>query len=173
MTSSHLFELVSVDFLHLDKCKGDWMEAVTKIICKTIARENAHKASQRNKRNYGGKVRSTVLSPGNCVLFQNLTPRGGPEKLRNHWEDSVHVVVKQVSKDVPIYELGPEHGKGRSRVMHRNLLLPCDHLPFETEGLPPVKPKRKDARPTKEDISVKTLLLSACMLLWTVFSIFS
>lgn len=139
-----------------------WMEAVTRIICKTIARENAHKATQKNKRNYDGKVRSTVLSPGNCV---DLTPRGGHEKLRNHWEDSIHVVVKQVGKDVPIHELRPEHGKGRLRVMHRNLLLPCDHLPFETEGLPPIKPKRKDARPAKVDISAKTLLSSARMLL--------
>lgn len=158
------------------RCSVFWvmrMEAVTRIICKTIARENAHKAAQRNKRNYDGKVRSTVLSSGNCVLVQNLIPQGGPEKLRNHWEDSIHVVVKQVGKDVPIYELRLEHGKGSLRVMHRNLLLPCDHLPFETEGLPPVKPKRKDARPAKVDISVKTLLSSACMLLWTVISIFS
>ncbi|KAL1278521.1 hypothetical protein QQF64_025194 [Cirrhinus molitorella] len=115
----------------------------------TIARENAHRAAQRNKRNYDGRVRSTVLSPGDRVLVRNLTPRGGPGKLRNHWENSIHVVVKQVGKDVPIYELRPENGKGRSRVIHRNLLLPCDHLPFDTEGLPPEKPKRKDSRSAK------------------------
>uniref|UniRef100_A0A672KG77 Gypsy retrotransposon integrase-like protein 1 n=1 Tax=Sinocyclocheilus grahami TaxID=75366 RepID=A0A672KG77_SINGR len=109
----------------------------------TIARENAHKAAQRSKRTYDGKVRSTVLSPGDRVLVRNLTPRGGPGKLRNYWEDLIHVVVKQVGKDVPIYELRPEHGKGRSRVMHRNLLLPCDQLPVETDGLSPKKPKRK------------------------------
>ncbi len=102
-----------------------------------IARENAHKTAQRNKRNYDGKVRSTVLSPGDRVLVRNLTPRGGPGKLRNYWEDLIQVVVKQVGKDVPIYELRPEHGKGRSRVIHGNLLLPCDQLPVETEGLPP------------------------------------
>lgn len=33
--------------------------------------------------------------------------------------------------------------------MHRNLLLPCDYLPIETEGLPIVKPKRNNARPVK------------------------
>ncbi len=54
-----------------------------------------------------------------------------------------------MGKDVPIYELRPEHGKGRLRVIHRNLLLPCDQLPVETEGLPPERPKRKDARPAK------------------------
>ncbi len=58
----------------------------------TIARENAHKAAQRNKGNYDGKVRSTVLSPGDRVLVRNLTPRGGPGKLRNYWEDLIHVV---------------------------------------------------------------------------------
>ncbi|MEQ2232041.1 hypothetical protein ILYODFUR_006966 [Ilyodon furcidens] len=38
----------------------------------------------------------------------------------------------EVSKDIPVYELKPERGKGRSRVLHRNLLLPCDQLPLET-----------------------------------------
>ncbi len=67
--------------------------------------------------------RSTLLSPGDHVLVRNLTPRGGPGKFRNYWEDLIQVVVKQVGKDVPIYELRPEHGKGRLRVIHRNLLL--------------------------------------------------
>lgn len=114
-----------------------------------IARGNAHKVAQRNKKNYDARVRSTVLDPGDRVLVRNLTPRGGTGKLRNHWEDTVHIVVRQVGKDMPIYELRPENGKGRSRVMHRNLLLPCDYLPIETEGLPIVKPKKNNARPVK------------------------
>ncbi|KAL1268899.1 hypothetical protein QQF64_034262 [Cirrhinus molitorella] len=85
----------------------------------TIARENAHRAAQRNKRNYDGRVRSISSESGD------------------------------LGKDVPIYELRPENGKGRSRVIHRNLLLPCDHLPFDTEELPPEKPKRKDSRSAK------------------------
>ena len=38
-----------------------------------------------------------------------------------------------MGSDLPIYELRPENGKGRSRVLHRNLLMSCDQLPFETQ----------------------------------------
>lgn len=83
-----------------------------------IARENAHRSAQKNKRMYDYKVRSSVLHPGDRVLVRNMTPRGGPGKLRNHWEDIIHTVVRQVGEDIPIYELRPEHGKGKSRVLH-------------------------------------------------------
>ena len=96
-----------------------------------IVRENVRKATERNKRNYDGKVRSSLLCPGDRVLVRNLTPRGGTGKLRNHWEDSVHVVLRQMGEGIPVYEVKPEQGRGRSRVLHRNLLLPCDHLPWK------------------------------------------
>lgn len=98
-----------------------------------IANENAQKAAERSKKYYDTKVRSSVLQPGERVLIKNLTPRGGPGKLRNYWEDTIHTVVRQMGSDLPIYELRPEKGRGRSRVLHRNLLMSCDHLPFETQ----------------------------------------
>lgn len=106
-----------------------------------IVRENMRKATERNKRNYDGEVRSSILCPGDCVLLRNLTPRGGTGKLRNHWEDSVHVVLRQMGEGIPVYEVKPEQGKGRSRVLHQNLLLLCDHLPLEIDLQ--TKPKRK------------------------------
>uniref|UniRef100_A0A3B5AJZ5 Integrase catalytic domain-containing protein n=1 Tax=Stegastes partitus TaxID=144197 RepID=A0A3B5AJZ5_9TELE len=101
-----------------------------------IANKTAEKAAARSKRYYDTKVRSSLLQPGERVLIKNLTPRGGPGKLRNYWEDTVHTVVRQVQPDMPVYEVRPERGKGRSRVLHRNLLMPCDHLPFETQPEP-------------------------------------
>uniref|UniRef100_A0A3B3Q8H6 Gypsy retrotransposon integrase-like protein 1 n=1 Tax=Paramormyrops kingsleyae TaxID=1676925 RepID=A0A3B3Q8H6_9TELE len=98
-----------------------------------ITRQTAKKVADRNKRNYDGKVRGSMLCPGDRVLVKNLTPRGGTGKLRNHWEDVVHTVVRQMGGEGPIYEVKPEWGKGRSRVLHRNLLMPCDYLPLEID----------------------------------------
>lgn len=61
---------------------------------------------------------SLALYPGDRMLVQNMTPCGGSGKLRNHWEDTIHTVVPQVGEDISIYELSPEHGKGKSRVLH-------------------------------------------------------
>lgn len=112
---------------YVEKWKQGMQEAYA------IANQNAKKAAERSKKHYDTKVRSSVLQPGERVLVKNLTPRGGPGKLRNYWEDTVHTVVRQMGSELPIYEVRPEKGKGRSRVLHRNLLMPCDHLPFEKQ----------------------------------------
>lgn len=98
-----------------------------------ITTANAKKTANRNKLNY----------EADRVLLRNMTSRGGTRKLRNHWEDTIHKVICWVGKDMPIYEVRPEQGKGRgSRILHRNLLLPCDNLPLEIQ-LQSVKSKRK------------------------------
>ena len=43
----------------------------------------------------------------------------------------MYIVTQRKQQDSPVYELKPENGKGRIRVMHRNLLLPCEFLPVE------------------------------------------
>ncbi len=107
-----------------------------------IAREQANKCAERNKRNYDQRVRCTDLFPGSRVLVKNLTPRGGTGKLRNYWEDEVHVITRQVADDAPVYEVKPENSKGRSRVLHCNLILSCDHLPLEITPAQSTKPKQ-------------------------------
>ncbi|KAL4008817.1 hypothetical protein ACER0C_002669 [Sarotherodon galilaeus] len=114
-----------------------------------IVRENAKKSADRSKKHYDGKVRSSVLYPGDRVLVRNLTPRGGTGKLRNHWEQDINVVIRQVAEGLPVYEVKPEQGRGRSRIMHRNLLLPCDYLPLERP--PEVSPKQKKRRVREKD----------------------
>lgn len=116
-----------------------------------ITRPTAKKSAERNKKNYDGKVRSSILFPGDCVLVRNLTPRGGTGKLCSQWEDVVHTVVRQVGEEGPIYEVKPEQGKGRSRVLHRNLLLPCDYLPLEVELRKASKTKKTVNEPRLED----------------------
>ncbi len=50
-------------------------------------------------------------------------------------------MLRQMGEGIPVYEVKPEQGRGRSRVLHRNLLLLCDHLPLETDLQ--TNPKRK------------------------------
>ena len=99
--------------------------------------------SHRAKKTYDRWVRSSVLEPGDRVLVRNLSERGGPGKLRSFWEDDIHVVVKRKSPESPVYEIKPERGEGRkNRVLHRNLLLPCEYLPSDTDKPTPKGPPR-------------------------------
>ena len=99
-------------------------EAYTK--ASTAAKIN----KQRGKKHYDSKVRSSVLSP-----------RGGPGKLRSFWEEEVHVVVSRKGPDSPVYEVRSESKAAKSRTLHRNMLLPCDHLSSES-----AKPKSRQRR---------------------------
>ena len=106
----------------------------------SLASKLASESASRGKKNYDKRVRSSVLQVGDRVLVRNLTPRGGPGKLRAFWDDDIHVVVARKGEGSPVYEVRPESGKGSSRTLHRNLLLPCVHLPAEPwQELPSVR----------------------------------
>ena len=98
-----------------------------------LAAKNATNSAQKGKRNHDKCLKSAVLREGDRVLVRNLSERGGPGKLRSFWEDKVHIVVRRMGEDSPVYEVRPESGNGRTRVLHRNLLFQCDYLPFEGE----------------------------------------
>ncbi|XP_035668285.1 uncharacterized protein K02A2.6-like [Branchiostoma floridae] len=112
-----------------------------------IASQHARKTGAKGKKQYDRRVHGLSLSSGDRVLVRTMTDRGGPGKLRSHWEDKVHIIVKQKGKDIPVYEVRPECREGRSRVLHRNMLLPCDGLPLEV----PVDKRSKEKTPQRED----------------------
>ena len=101
-----------------------------------IAAKHAGQSADRGKRQYDKRMYGPDLQVGSRVLVRNLTERGGPGKLRSFWEDEVYVIRGRKGEDSPVFEVQPESGKGRTRVLHRNLLLPCDFLPV-TENLKP------------------------------------
>jgi len=96
-----------------------------------IASQTAQEERRRAKSYYDRKVYGGELEPGQRVLVKNSTERGGPGKLRSYWEDQVYVVTGRKHPGSPVYDVKPEKGVGRSRVLHRNVLLPCDFLPME------------------------------------------
>ena len=93
-----------------------------------------------------------MLQPGDRVLVQNLSERGGPGKLRSHWQDRIHVVISRKGEDCSVYEVKPETGSGGIRILHRNLLLQCNHLPVDVASKTPhrQKPRKEIRRETKQ-----------------------
>ena len=75
-----------------------------------------------NKGSFDKRARHSVLEVGDKVLVRNLKERGGPGKLRSHWEKCVYL-IKERKEDGPVYVVEPERG-GVSRCLHRNLLFP-------------------------------------------------
>ena len=117
-----------------------------------LASAQARKSADIGKRQYDKKVRHTALCEGDRVLVRNMTERGGPGKLRSYWEREIYVVTLK-RKDMPVYEVQPESGNGRARVLHRNLLLPCSFLPVETHLKSPKRRHTVSRRTHREQTS--------------------
>ncbi len=47
----------------------------------------------------------------------------GPHKLANHWYEDVHVVVRQPTEGIPVYDVQSESLTDPVRTLHRDLLL--------------------------------------------------
>ena len=95
-----------------------------------VAAENSKKAASYNKSHHDKRIHGVALKPGDRVLERNLHERGGAGKLKNYWEEKVHVVIDR-RKENPVYVLKAEDGSSVERILHLNLLWPCDLLPFE------------------------------------------
>lgn len=106
-----------------------------------IASKTAQSHQSRAKKCYDKKTHGVELQSGGRVLVTNVRDKRGPGKLRSYWEEEICIVVKRKHKDSPVYVVRPEKGVGRTRVLHRNLLLPCDFLPIEEDKLEKRKTK--------------------------------
>ena len=95
-----------------------------------IAAQNSKKAASYNKSHQDKRIHGTALKRGDRMLVRNLRERSGTGKLRNYWEEKGHVVIDR-RKERPVYVLKAEVGSGMERILHCNLLLPCNLLPFE------------------------------------------
>lgn len=72
----------------------------------------------------------------------------GKHKIADKWEDDIYVILAKANDDIPVYKVRREDGEGRTRVLHRNLLLPIGtKLPRSTSPPPVIPRKRRKAEP--------------------------
>ena len=121
----------------------EWKEAMQQAY--KLASEKVSKSTTKSQSHYNRKASFTKLLPGDRVLVRNQETRG-TGKLRAFWEDKVYIVTKQLDEDNPVYEVKPEEKKGKSKVLHRNLLLPCDHLPIPESTASPNNSRNEKKR---------------------------
>jgi transposase InsO family protein len=102
-----------------------------------IALEKSKQAKMKQRQFYNLKVRGAIPQTGDQVLVRN-TGLKGKHKLADRWRKEVFIIEDQPNPDVPVYRLRQEDGKGKLKVLHRNLILPLA-LPLEE----PVEVKEK------------------------------
>ena len=114
--------------LPYDDYVNSWKKAMQEAyaIAGNSANKNARIGKFHDKNIFGA-----TLCIGDRVLVRNLSERGGTGKLRSYWENDVHVLIRKKDENIPVYIVKAENGKGKERVLHRNLLLSCGHLPVD------------------------------------------
>ncbi|XP_033734289.1 uncharacterized protein LOC117323278 [Pecten maximus] len=125
-----------------------------------VATRSADKARGRQKENYDRRIRGSSILCGDRVLVKKLVHEG-KHKLDNKWEDTVYVVEKQENNEIPVFTVRPETGTGRTRKLHRNLLLPVGELFSQESGdvdPDPVIPKPRLRRNRSRDTVEKVVI---------------
>lgn len=91
----------------------------------SLVSANQSSASRYNKSRYDLKARGSVPEVGDRVLLRNVGLKG-KHKLADRWAQEVYVVTGKPDPALPVYSIKKEGSRGRSRNVHRNLLLPLD-----------------------------------------------
>ena len=98
-----------------------------------LVQTTADKARHKQKQQYDMKAKEVDLQEGDKVLVK-VVAFEGKHKIADRWEEEPYVILRQMNNNIPVYEVKKLHGKGRKRILHRNLLLPIGHLPaFDTD----------------------------------------
>ena len=93
--------------------------------CRDLTHKHMSSKAAKSSARYNTRAKGATLVEGDTVLVRKTAVKGR-EKLADKWLDSLHLVVEQPNKDVPVYKVKPIGGLGPIRTLHRNLLLPLD-----------------------------------------------
>ena len=103
--------------------------------------EEAKRAAEKQKKYYDKRVRYIKLEPGDRVLIRNVGLRG-KQKLADIWDKHPYLVKSQPVQGIPVYEVQQENSRAKSKLLHRNMLLPFNGLPVPTAPKPPKATQR-------------------------------
>jgi hypothetical protein len=108
----------------------DYMQKLEQQLCDAYQRANdaAIRSGKRGKKYYDQKVKECKLISGDRVLVRNVG-LNGKQKLANVWEEVPYIIQKQPNEDLLVFAVKREDGEGKTRVLHRNMLLPFTSLP--------------------------------------------
>ena len=87
------------------------------------ANEVVKKEQEQNKWHYDCKVRCTKLNEGDKVLLK-YTAFKGKHKIQDRWENTIYEVMEQPLGKIPVFKIQSMKGDEKTKVVHRNLLLP-------------------------------------------------
>ena len=118
-----------------------------------LAEVNSRSTQAEQKKLYDRRIQGAFLEIGDRVLVRNVGLKG-TNKIADKWSEQVYFVVSQPNPDIPVYEVKPEIGRSRVKVLHRNLLLPIPCLPVQTPKADPVNVKTTPAVIAEENRSV-------------------
>ena len=103
-----------------------------------LATEASRNAQVCQKEGYDIKVRGATIQKGDRVLVKEVS-FDGKHKLADTWEKVPYVVVDQADSEIPVFTVIREDGEGRTRILHRNLLLAVGFI--REQEIPQEKPK--------------------------------
>ena len=79
--------------------------------------------NKRNKQHYDQKVRCAQLQVGDKVLPKH-TAFKGKHNIQDRWENTIYEVIEQPLGKIPVFKIKSMEGDDKTKVVHRNLLLP-------------------------------------------------
>lgn len=73
------------------------------------------------------QIRGGTVKIGDRVLVK-IVAFEGQHKLADSWEQDPYIVIGQPNENKPVFVVKKENGEGRTRTLHRHLLLHIDIL---------------------------------------------
>ena len=87
------------------------------------ANEVVKEEQKWNKWHYDCKVRCAQSKVGDKVLLK-CTAFKGKHKIQDRWENIIHKVIEHPLGKIPVFKIKSMEGDDKTKVVHRNLLLP-------------------------------------------------